>query len=775
VSEPKRLSKKKHKAPLPTEDQILEFIRESKGPVGKREVARAFNVRGPAKIALKAMMKKLSLGLAADIAAGNSGLVKGKRRFHKAGVLKPVEVLEISAIDDDGDLFAKPVSWDNTAPPPPILVIAKAERGKAYGIGDRVLARLTPAGDDAYEARVMKRMPSSTGKLMGIFELMPGGFGRVRPTDRRYRHEVEVAAADRNDAEHGDLVTVEIIQTRHYGPQKARVVERFGKMDRAKNLSLIAINAQGIPHEFPEAAERQAKNAKAAPLGDRTDLRDIPLVTIDGEDARDFDDAVWAEADTSPDNKGGWHLLVAIADVSWYVRPGDALDQEAFKRGNSTYFPDRVVPMLPEELSNGWCSLKPKEDRPCLAAHMWIDKHGKLLRHKFVRGLMNSVARLTYNQVQAAIDGHPDDLTEPLVEPILKPLYGAYAALSEARDKRGTLDLDLTERQILVNRDSGEIAGVVPRARYDSHKLIEEFMITANVAAAERLEGSGYPCVYRVHEPPDPERLENLREALKSLDMPVPTGSAKPADFNRILAKVRGGAHEHLVNTLVLRTQSQAVYSHDNLGHFGLALKRYAHFTSPIRRYSDLLVHRAIIAAGKLGEGGWDAYRDPDLDEMTEHISFTERRSATAERETVDRFTAFYLSSKVNATFNGRVNGVTKFGAFITLDETGADGLLPMRNLPRDYYDHDEASHRLIGQRHGLVLRVGDPVVVRLLETDDITGSIVFEYVEGATGGRGQNKTRPQGNGDRPYRKGKQGRPRNVRLGKSKRSGKRRG
>ncbi|MBL8631297.1 MAG: ribonuclease R [Rhodospirillaceae bacterium] len=768
MSEPKRLSKRKQKTPLPTEDQILEFIRESKGPVGKREVARAFNVRGPAKIALKAVMKRLQVG---------SDVTKSKRRFQNVGALLPVDVIEISATDNDGDLFAKPVNWSSEAPPPAILVLGKPERGKAYGIGDRLLARLSPAGDNAYEARVMKRMPTGAGKLMGVFELLPGGFARLRPTDRRYRHEVTIAAKDANGAEHGDLVTAEIIQTRHHGPQHARVVERFGKMDRVKNLSLIAINAQGIPHEFPDAAEKQARDAVAAPLGDRTDLRNIPLVTIDGEDARDFDDAVWAEPDTDPENPGGWHTLVAIADVSWYVRPGDALDQEAFKRGNSTYFPDRVVPMLPEELSNGWCSLKPKEDRPCMAVHMYIDAHGKLLRHKFVRGLMRSVARLTYNQVQAAIDGHPDDLTSSLVESILKPLYGAFHALLEARNKRGTLELDLTERQILVDRTEGHITGVVPRARYDSHKLIEEFMIMANVAAAERLEGSGYPCVYRVHEPPDPERLENLREALRSLELPVPTGSARPGDFNRILSKVRGGPHEHLANTLVLRTQSQAVYSHNNLGHFGLALKRYAHFTSPIRRYSDLLVHRALIAAGKLGEGGWDPTKDPDLDEITEHISFTERRSATAERETVDRFTAAYLGNKIDAMFNGRVNGVTRFGAFITLDETGADGILPMRNLPRDYYDLDEASHRLIGQRHGLVLRVGDPVVVRLLETDDITGSIVFAYVEGASQGRGENSKHHRQGKHRQghHRQGERGRPKNVRLGKSKRSKQKRG
>jgi len=718
-------------SPLPTEEQIREFIRTSKGPVGKREVARAFNIRGPAKIALKALMKQMSMP--GDIA-------KGKRRFQKAGALPPIDVIEVSTIDKDGDLFGKPVNWAFEAPPPAILIIAKPGRGHALGLGDRVLAKITPAGDDAYEARVMKLMPAGAGRLMGIYESQAVG-GRLRPVDRRYRHEVHIAERDKGGAENGDLVAVEIVATKHHGPQQARVVERYGKMERARNLSLIAIQAHGIPHIFSEDAEQQARKSKAATLGTRTDIRDIPLVTIDGEDARDFDDAVWAEADADPANPGGWHLLVAIADVSWYVRMGDALDKDAYDRGNSTYFPDRVVPMLPEELSNGWCSLKPKEDRPCLAAHMWIDKSGKLLRHKFIRGLMKSIARLTYNQVQAAIDGHPDDTTGPLIEPILKPLYGAYRALLKARDERGTLELDLIERQIIVDRE-GHIKGVVPRARYDSHKLIEEFMINANVAAAERLETSAYPCVYRIHERPDPERVANLKEALSTLDLPTPNPtSARPADFNRILTKVRGGPHEHLVNTLVLRTQSQAVYSPSNVGHFGLALRRYAHFTSPIRRYADLMVHRALIAAEKLGEGGWDAARDPNVEDMAEYISITERRSSKAERETVDRFTASYLGNQIDATFRGRVNGVSRFGIFITLDETGADGIMPMRNLPNDYYDLDEAHHRLIGQRHGLVLQVGQTVVVRLKETDDITGSIVFEYVEGS--GPARENTKP--------------------------------
>jgi ribonuclease R len=491
----------------------------------------------------------------------------------------------------------------------------------------------------------------------------------------------------------------------------------------------------------------QAARSTGAPLGDRADLRGIPLITIDGEDARDFDDAVWAELDTDPANPGGWHLLVAIADVAWYVRAGDALDRDAYARGNSVYFPDRVVPMLPEELSNGWCSLKPHEDRPCLAAHMWISDKGKLLRHKIIRGLMRSQARLTYTQVQTARDGHPDAVTAPILEKIIAPLYGAYAALDEARGKRGTLELDLVERKINVDRE-GNILGVEPRARYDSHKLIEEFMIAANVAAAETLAASAYPCVYRIHDKPDPERIDGLREALQTLDLNFPpAGAARPADFNRILTQVRGGPNVNMVNTLVLRTQAQAVYSPNNIGHFGLGLRKYAHFTSPIRRYSDLLVHRALIAACKLGEGGWNKNADGDLVDVCEYISMTERRASLAERQTVDRFTALFLSSRTGAVFRGRISGVARFGIFVNLDETGADGILPMRNLPQDFYDLEEKAHRVVGRRRGLHLRVGDVIDVKLVETDEVAGSIVFEYA-GRTGDavpkRGSGRDHPR-------------------------------
>ena len=661
-----------------------------------------------------------------------------KQRVGTHSFLPNVEAVEITHVDKEGDLFARPVKWESDAAPPTILVVQpkqhgprkKSERRMIVGVGDKILARIKPAGDDAYEARPIKVISAAPVRLVGVYEPNSNGEGGyLRPVDKRYRSEVAIPPRDVGDAKRGDLVAVEIYAAPKYGPEKGRVVEKLGQIDASRNLSLIAIHTHGIPHVFSDEALEQAAKSTAAPLGNRVDLRNVPLVTIDGEDARDFDDAVWAERDTDPKNEGGWHILVAIADVAWYVRDRDALDKDAFVRGNSVYFPDRVVPMLPEELSNGWCSLKPNEDRPCLAAHMWISASGKLIRHKIVRGLMRSAARLTYTQVQAAKGGHPDEMTMPLMEHVIAPLYGAYGALLKSREKRGTLELDLVERKIIVNRATGEIEGVQPRERYDSHKLIEEFMIAANVAAAETLSVSAYPCAYRVHDKPDPERVDVLRDALQTVALNFPhAGSVKPQDFNRVLDQVRGGPNENMVNTLVLRTQAQAVYSPENIGHFGLGLKKYAHFTSPIRRYSDLLVHRALIAACKLGEGGWNESRDPNMVTICEAISMTERRAAAAERQTVDRFTAAFLADRAGAVFRGRINGVSRFGVFVNLDETGADGILPMRNLPQDFYDVDERNHLVVGRRRGLRLRVGDVIDVKLVQTDEIAGSIVFEY-----------------------------------------------
>jgi ribonuclease R len=707
--------------PLPTRQQLLEYIRQSPSRIGKRELARAFHLTGENRIVLREMINDLEKS--GDIERG-----RGKR-FARPGALPEVTVVEISGVDADGELLARPLTWAEDGRPPRIFM-APGRHGEApLGIGDRVLARLRRMREGIYEARAVRRITAGPAKVLGVYELAGDGSGRLRPTDRRQKSDYKVLQADALKADPGELVLAEILPgSRAYGLRGARIVERLGSMANPRTVSLVAIHAHDIPCEFPAEAIGQADASAAAPLDRRTDLRSIPLVAIDGEDARDFDDAVWAE----PAEHGGWHVLVAIADVAWYVRPGDALDREAFKRGNSVYFPDRVVPMLPEVLSNGWCSLKPDEDRPCMAVHLWLDADGNKLRHRFVRAVMRSAARLTYERVQHAIDGAPDDTCSPLVEPVLKPLYGAWAALFKARSRRGVLDLDLPERQVVIGAD-GRIEKVVPRPRYDSHRLIEDFMIAANVAAAEQIEATGRPCMYRVHDLPSLEKLEGLRDFLSTVGLSLPKGQVlRPAAFNQILEKAKETPEAQLINEVVLRSQAQAIYSPVNIGHFGLALARYAHFTSPIRRYADLLVHRALIDGLRLGAGGLPPDSAERFGEIGEHVSTTERRAATAERDALNRFTALFLADRVGATFSGRVNGVTRFGLFVTLDETGADGLVPVSTLPADYYVHDEVRHCLTGKRSGLTFSLGDAAQVELFEANGLTGSLIFRLRQAA-------------------------------------------
>ena len=601
-------------------------------------------------------------------------------------------------------------------------------RWPAPAVGDRVLASLKRRGKNAYEARVIRRLGSGPRKILGLYEEPPGrdGLGLVTPTDRKQRMSFDVRPADKNGAQPGDIVWIEA--TGGALARRARVLERIGPMSDPRTVSLISIAANDIPVEFPEAAVEEAERAKAAPLGDRLDLRHTPLVTIDGEDARDFDDAVFAEPD--PDHPGGWRLLVAIADVAWYVRHDKPLDRAAYRRGTSVYFPDRVVPMLPEALSNHWCSLVPREDRPVLVAEMRIDAQGHLKSHRFHRAMMRSAARLTYTRVQRAMDGMPDEEIAPLMDHVVRPLYGAYRVLLAARERRGALDLDLPERLVKLG-DDGRIAEIGVRERLDSHKLIEEFMVLANVAAAQALEQRKAACLYRVHDQPDLAKLEALREFLGTLGIAVPTGQRlRPADLNRVLHEVAGRPVSQLVSQTVLRSQSQAVYSPDNLGHFGLALARYAHFTSPIRRYPDLIVHRALIAAYGLGDGGLSEADRGRFVEFGEHLSMCERRAVAAERGAMDRYVVAFMAQHVGATFAGRITSVTRFGLFAALDGTGADGLIPIRSLGQEFFRHDEGRQVLIGERTGETFGLGDRVKLKLVEADAATAGLLFEIVD---------------------------------------------
>jgi ribonuclease R len=734
--------------PFPTKEQILEFLREQPVGIGKREIARAFHVTGDNRVLLKQMLKELE-----DAGKIDRSRQREPRPAGQA-TLPEMAVLEITKVTDDADYLARPVRWEHEGQPP-IVHIARVKPGQeAPDQGDRVLAKVTRTGPRTFDATIIKLLSHLPSRIVGIFEKTAQG-GRINPTDRRDKATYLVARDDADGAASGEVVVGELLPSKGFGTPRARIVEKLGKLGDAGSISLIAINTHDIPTEFPAAALAQAKAAQPVPLGDRTDLRPFKLVTIDGADARDFDDAVFAEPDPDPANKGGFHLLVAIADVAHYVRAGDPLDKSAYERGNSVYFPDRVVPMLPEELSNELCSLKPHVDRACMAAHIWIDQHGRKLSHRFVRGLMRSVARLTYERAQAAIDGQPDEETAPLVEPVITPLYGAFKALLKERVKRGTLDLDIPERQVKIDRASGAVTEIVPRARLDSHRLIEEFMVLANVCAAETLEAAHVACMYRIHDQPSDEKLGALREFLGSLELNLAKGQViKPKNFMQLLTKVADTPYSRLVNEVVLRSQAQAAYSPDNIGHFGLALPRYAHFTSPIRRYADLLVHRGLITAQKLGPDGLPGSQAEHFEATGTHISATERRAAVAEREAIERYTASYLAAKIGGQFEARVSGVTRFGLFVTLTETGADGLLPMRALPNDYYNLDEAHHRLIGERTGRIYRLGDAIEVMLGDVDIATGSLVL----GIVGDDGEVAKRPSRKPARPPSGGRNGR-----------------
>ncbi|HEY1505494.1 MAG TPA: ribonuclease R [Stellaceae bacterium] len=651
---------------------------------------------------------------------------KGERRSDGPRGLPEIGVVEIDAIDPDGELRGRPVVGDRTYKEEVTLV--REPGAPALGIGERALVRFARGEDGGWQARIIRALDTIPDRIVGVYRLTGTG-GRIEPTNRKERREFRVTRGDSKDARDGEIVLAAPKPGSRFATPEARVIERIGDSSNPRAFSLISIHSYDIPTEFPVEAVGLAEAAKPVTLGIRDDLRMIPLVTIDGSDARDFDDAVWAERD--PERADGWHAMVAIADVAWYVRPNDALDREAEKRGNSVYFPDRVVPMLPEALSNELCSLKPGVDRACMAVHLWFDDNGHLQRHRFVRGLMRSAARLTYEEVQQAIDGNPSDHTAPLLEPVLRPLYAAFAALDRGWRQRGALDLDLPERRIQLD-ESGKVVRIEPRARLDSHRLIEEFMVTANVAAAETLERLHKPGLYRVHDAPDPAKIAALSEFLAEIGIPgvkLAKGQViRPRYFNDILHKVANTPYATIVPQLILRSQAQAIYSPTNIGHFGLALRHYAHFTSPIRRYADLAVHRALIDALKLGDAG-ASVSEKDLVPVGEHVSMTERRAAAAERNASDRYISAYLADRVGAEFAARINGVTRAGLFVTLTETGADGLIPIRSLPSDYYDHDGARHRLVGRRFGRSFSLGDAVTVELAEANTVTGSLRFNLV----------------------------------------------
>src|SRR6476660_5657224 len=745
---------------LPSRKQILDFIASSDQPAGKREIARAFGLKGNEKIALKALLKDMA----------DEGLIDSSpgRAFHQAGGVPKVTVLRVQAVDDGGAVWAVPEQWHAETPPPRVRLIERGKRG-ALGIGDRVLARTEERGQ-GFIAHPMKKLERAAELVLGVVR-RDGERHWLSPVDKRERREL--AIVDLKDAEAGDLVLCEV--TGRPPRVNARVDAVLGDPFAPRSFSLIAIHKHGLRHEFAKEAIDEAHRVAKQPLGEREDLTHLPIVAIDPEDARDHDDAIWAE----PDGEGGWNAIVAIADVSFYVRPSSELDKEARARGNSVYFPDRVVPMLPEELSADICSLKEGKDRAAMACHLKISKDGEIKSWRFSRAKVRIAANIAYEDAQAAIDAANEERVEvssptcfmpdvegrvpqELVEKALKPLWACWRALFAARQKRDPLERDLPERRVMLD-EKGRIASIAPRDRLDAHRLVEDYMIAANVAAARALEAKKSPVMYRVHEAPSREKLVALKDYLATFDLEFALGQViKPGTFNRIIERLGDASGREEIMEQLLRTQMQARYGPERLGHFGLSLATYAHFTSPIRRYADLLVHRALVRAYGLGEGGLPAGDAERFEQIGEQISVLERRAMEAERETVDRYVAAFLADQVGQLVECRITGVQPFGFFATVEDLGGDGLIFAKDLGQEYFRYDEAARALIGDDSGETYRVGQRLTLRLADANPVSGSLRFELPEGSYGGP---STPPR----RDRTRGRRGRPANIRHSNRKR------
>lgn len=733
---------------LPTREQLLEALARQDDVKGKRDLAKIFGIRGDMRRPFKAMLKELE---------GDGIITRTRKALRRTAALPAVTVLDIPGDADPDNLHAFPAQWnDEEGERPRVAVLAGRDARVAPAPGDRILARIDAGEDEVpvYTAKAMKILDKPRRAHIGIVRMDDDG-ARLIPVDRKQK-EMRIPLGDLGDARDGDLVEVDVKLSGRLMIPRARVTAVIGNPKSEGAVSMIAIHNLEIPYRFPESVLREAAEAPEPTLKGREDWRDLPLITIDPADAKDHDDAVLAQHDPDPANADGFLVYVAIADVAAYVRPGTALDREAYLRGNSVYFPDRVVPMLPERISNDMCSLKQGEPRAALAVRMVFGADGRKRSHSFHRVLMRSAAKLSYQQAQAAIDGQPDDQTGPLLEPILRPLFAAYDAMASARDLRGPLELDLPERKIILD-EQGMVQDIRIPERLDAHRLIEEMMIAANVAAAETLEQKRSPLLYRVHDEPSSEKLQALRDFLGTLDIAVKkSDSVRAHDFNGILRQARKAGNVEQVSEMVLRSQAQAEYSAENYGHFGLNLDRYAHFTSPIRRYADLLVHRALIAALGVGSDGLTEQEGLKLPGIAQHISTTERRAMLAERETADRLLAQYLSAHIGARFDGRISGVTRAGLFVRLVETGADGFIPASTLGQDYYRYIEEQQAMVGDRTGEKFALGDRVVVRLLEVAPIAGAMRFELL--SEGSRGNPSSTRRGQKRAPKAYGPKGR-----------------
>ncbi len=787
------MARRPAKGSLPSRQQILDFIQSSDVPAGKREIARAFALKGQDKVALKTLLRDMADEGLIDSAPG--------RAFHRMGGVPKVTVLRVVDIDDSGRAWAVPERWEAEGPPPRLRVMERRGKGAALGVGDRILSR-TEEGPDGWLAHPMKKLFKGSELVLGVVHSEGAGHW-LKPVEKKERRTLPIA--DLGDAKVGDLVLAE--KTGRPPQLAARVDTVLGDPFAPRSFSLIAIHRHDIPHIFSDGVVAEAERMALRTLGEREDLTHIPIVAIDPADARDHDDAVWAVSDDDPANPGGWKAIVAIADVSFYVRPGSALDKEARKRGNSVYFPDRVVPMLPETLSAEICSLKQGEDRAALACHLQVARDGQLRSWRFSRARVRIAANIAYEDAQAAIDGDKrvevasspcsmpalSPVTPELVDSTLRPLWACWRALYKAREKRGPLELDLPERRVMLD-EKGRIASIAPRERLDAHKLIEDYMIAANVAAAKALEAKRAPVMYRVHEPPSREKLVALKDYLKTFGIEFALGQViRPATFNRLIEQARSirrpregrgperdekldpgsrrGTEDEepailpQVMEQTLRTQTQAYYGPQNHGHFGLALGSYAHFTSPIRRYADLVVHRALVRADRLGpeanETGLTEQEAAAMEVTGELISNLERRAMVAERETLDRYVAAYLADQVGALVRCRITGVQPFGFFATVEELGGDGLVPVSTLGQDYFRYDEASQTLVGDESGEIYALGRRLTLRLVEADPVSGALRFALPDASPGAgrapRPRSDAKPRG------MQGRRGRPANIR------------
>ena len=698
---------------LPTRQQILDLIASSDVPAGKREIARAFGLHAQDKIALKALLRDM----------GDEGLIDSApgRAFYQMGGLPKVTVLRVADVDEGGNVWAVPERWEAETPPPRLRV-RERKRG-ALGVGERILARTEEAGQ-GWIAHPMKVLAPASEQMLGVLRA-EGDKMWLSAVEKKERREVPVS--DAGGAQAGELVLAE----KAGRPPRitARVVQRLGDPFAPRSFSLIAIHKLGIPDVFSQDALDEAARVAEQPLGERCeDLRHLPIVAIDPIDARDHDDAVWAQADDDPANEGGWRAIVAIADVSFYVRPGSELDREARRRGNSVYFPDRVVPMLPEVLSAHVCSLVEDEDRAALVCHLQVTAKGALKSWRFTRALVRIAANIAYEDAQATIDAGAGRMIEAL-----QPLWACWRALLAAREAREPLELDLPERRVVLD-EQGRILSVAPRERLDSMRLIEDYMIAANVAAAKALEAKKAPVMYRVHEPPAREKLAALKDYLETFGVPFALGQViRPATFNHLLERVGDVEYRPQVMEQVLRTQTQAYYAPLNHGHFGLALGSYGHFTSPIRRYADLLVHRSLVSAYGLGPGGLAG--NEDMEKLGQSISMLERRAMEAERDTIDRYVAAFLSERVGQVLDARITGVTNFGFFATVEGVGGDGLVSVRDLGSEYFRFDEAGRTLTGEHTGDQFSLGLRLKLKLADANPVSGALRFELPDGKGAG----------------------------------------